>query len=186
MQNICLYSIRQKSKSLNFASYKIWKLTNTKLSIILQFVKYGIVFIGNLKYGNVYSATCKIRKCSNIMLFILSICKWGNLSSLWTSNIKISIFWRIQNLEICKYQGFYIVHQVKYKIDLYYEYEILQFRYFASSKFWKLPKLSIFCTFVKYGIVFIVNLKYANIGHNAKYGICHHYQRQISKFPFFE
>lgn len=99
---------------------------------------------------------------------------------------KISIFWRIQNLEICKYQGFYIVHHVKYKIDLYYEHEILQFRYFASSKFWKLPKLSIFCTFVKYGIVFIVNLKYANIGHNAKYGICHHYQCQISKFPFFE
>ena len=127
---------------------------------------------------------------------LLAICR--------TSSIKISILWIIQNLEICKYQGFYIVHHVKCKIDFHYEREILQFLYFASSKICRLSKLSIFCTssnmelsslwISKMHMSLFCNMQKSKvfkyhafyIEHNAKNGICNHYERQISKVPYFE
>ena len=127
---------------------------------ILYHVKYRIVFVLNVSYQNFYILQhVKYWICldKNEIVYILHHAKFGdfqlsiflffassqisNLSSLWTSNIKFSIFWIIQkswNLQISRF-----LHCVPCKTDLHYGHEILQFLYFALWKIWKLENIEV-------------------------------------------
>ena len=81
-----------------------------------------------------------------------------------------------------KYYNFFILHQVKFA-------DCQSFLYFAPRQIWNCLHcesqkcMSIFCNMQK-SKVFKYHAFY--IEHNAKNGICNHYERQISKVPYFE